>query len=304
MTPSIANLLTVDVEDWHQSTLNFDLPVSRRVCDNTYRLLDMMAAAGVHATFFVLGLVAARFPEVVRRIAQGGHEVATHGWSHRPVYSLGAEGLRREVRDSVVALEDQTGAKVLGFRAPDFSIREDSFWAFGVLAEEGIVYDSSIYPIAGPRYGMRSAFRQPWLIRCQAGGELIELPLTTVEWLGVRAPVAGGGYFRLLPYALTRAAIRRVNRGGMAANAYFHPYELDTEEIRTSKHRIPFKLRLTQNLFRGRVEARLRRLLADFRWVPAQDVLASSGALTQGRILDLTSRWTGKPRWLVEETAA
>jgi polysaccharide deacetylase family protein (PEP-CTERM system associated) len=304
MTPSIANLLTVDVEDWHQSTLNFDLPVTPRVCDNTYRVLDIMAAEGVHATFFVLGLVAACFPEVVRRIASGGHEVATHGWSHRPVYSLGAEGLRREVRDSVAALEDQTGAKVLGFRAPDFSIREDSFWAFSVLAEEGIVYDSSIYPITGPRYGMRSAFREPWLIRCPAGGGLIELPLTTVEWLGVRAPVAGGGYFRLLPYVLTRAAIRRVNRAGMLANTYFHPYELDTEEIPSSKHHIPLKLRLTQALFRGRVEARLRRLLSDFRWIPVRDVLSSARALTQGRILDLTSSRSGTPRWVVEETAA
>jgi len=274
------------------------------VRDNTYRVLDILAGGGVHATFFVLGLVAERFPEVVRRIAEGGHEVATHGWSHRPVYSLGAEAFRREVRDSVTALENETGTKVLGFRAPDFSIREDSFWAFEVLAEEGIVYDSSIYPISGPRYGMRSAFRQPWLIRCHAGGQLIELPLTTVEWLGMRAPVAGGGYFRLLPYVLTRAAIRRVNRCGMRANAYFHPYELDTKEIRTSKHRIPLKLRLTQDLFRGRVESRLRRLLPDFSWVPARELLASAGALTQGRILDLTGPRAGKPRWVVGETAA
>lgn len=304
MTPPIANVLTVDVEDWHQSTLDFDLPVSSRVCDNTYRLLDLMAGGGVHATFFVLGVVVERFPEIARRIVEGGHEVASHGWSHRPVYALGVEAFRREVRDSVAALQAATGTKVLGFRAPDFSIREDSFWAFPILAEEGIVYDSSIYPIAGPRYGVRSAFRGPWRIRCPAGGELIELPLTTVEWRGRRAPVAGGGYFRLLPYVLTRAAIRHVNRAGLPANAYFHPYELDTEEIPTSKHRIPLKLRLSQHLFRGRVESRLRRLLRDFRWVPARELLASAGTLTRGRVLELASPVTRAPRWLAGETVA
>jgi polysaccharide deacetylase family protein (PEP-CTERM system associated) len=304
MSSAISNLLTVDVEDWHQSTLNYDLPVSARVCDNTYRVLDLLAARDVHATFFVLGLVVERFPEIVRRIVKGGHEVASHGWSHRPVYALGPDAFRREVRDSVAALQDETGTKVLGYRAPDFSIREDAFWAFGILAEEGIVYDSSIYPIWGRRYGIREAFRDPWRIRCPSGGELIELPLTTVECLGLRAPVAGGGYFRLLPYALTRAAIRHVNRSGMLANAYFHPYELDTREIPTSQHRIPLKLRVSQHLFRSRVESRLRRLLQDFHWVPARDLLSSVDALTQGRVLDLAGPSAGAPRWLADKTVA
>jgi hypothetical protein len=151
---------------------------------------------------------------------------------------------------------------------------------------------------------VRSAFRNLWRIRCPAGGELIEMPLTTVEWGGMRAPVAGGGYFRLLPYVLTRAAIRQVNRSGIPANAYFHPYELDTEEIPTSTHRIPLRMRLSQHLFRGWVEARLRRLLQDFRWVPARELLSSAETLTRGRLLDLSSPVTRAPRWLAAETIA
>jgi polysaccharide deacetylase family protein (PEP-CTERM system associated) len=301
MTRATLNVFTVDVEDWHQSTLNVDLPISPRVRDNTYRLLDILAASGVRGTFFVLGLVARRFPEVVRRITAGGHEVASHGWSHRPVFSLGAKAFRGEIQDSVASVEDQTGTRVMGFRAPDFSIREDAFWAFEVLAEEGIIYDSSIFPISGPRYGVKSAFRRPWRIRCAAGPELIELPLTTIEKFGVRIPIAGGGYFRLLPYVVTRTAIRHVNRSGIPATTYFHPYELDTEEIPTSAHQIPLKLRLSQHCLRSRVEGKLRRLLADFRWVPAREVIAWEPTLTDGRVLDLAS--PGAPRWLVRETA-
>jgi len=297
IVPEIRNFVTFDVEDWHQSTFDFNLPITSRVVDGTARVLDMLGSRGIRGTFFVLGLVAEAHPSLVRRIQSAGHEVASHGQSHRPVYGLGAEGFRADLRRSLEAIQQATGERVLGYRAPDFSISRDALWAMQVLADAGITYDSSIFPFAGPRYGIAGAFREPYRVLCASGATLVEFPLPTVTHLGLRFPACGGGYFRLLPYAHSRHAVRCLNRRGMPATAYFHPYELDPEEIRSSPHRLPLGLRLTQGLGRSGVARRLARLLDDFAWGPIGDVIPGAPALTGPRVLDLRQLSRSGPLW-------
>ncbi len=294
--PAARSILTVDVEDWPQSTLNQDLPLTDRVVANTRDLLDLFDRSGARGTFFVLGLVAERFPSLVREIATRGHEVASHGRSHRAVASLGAEGFRDDLRRSLRAIEDALGGRVLGYRAPDFSIGAGDLWALEILAEEGLVYDSSIFPFRGRRYGIPEAFREPGLVRCRSGRQLVEFPLTTIEILGARIPVAGGGYFRLLPYGITRQALRAAVKAGTPAVCYFHPYEIDVEGLRHAGRPVPPLLRLGQGLGRRWVARRLARLTRDFAWAPARDFLQDR-ALFSGRTLDLTGLPDAPPRW-------
>src|SRR6266571_1084696 len=298
------NVLSFDVEDWPQSTLDLSLPVTGRVRDNTLRILDLLASAGARATFFVLGLAAQAFPDLVRRIRDDGHEVASHGHSHRPVYGMQPEEFRADLRRSIELIEDAAGARVLGYRAPDFSIRSGDWWALEILAEEGLRYDSSLFPIAGPRYGLRAAFTLPFGVLPACGPEIIEFPLATFECLGIRLPAAGGGYFRLSPYFASRAAIVRLNRRGGPATSYFHPYELDVEEIPGSPHAIPWHLRLSQGLMRRTVEGKLRRFLREFSWCPARDWLEQRETLTGGRLLDLTALPGQPARWFESGVAA
>jgi polysaccharide deacetylase family protein (PEP-CTERM system associated) len=300
----VRNVLTFDVEDWPQSTLDPSLPITARVTDNTLRLLDLLAAAGVQATFFILGLVAERFPDLVKRIVSARHEVATHGHAHGPVYSMSPEAFRTDLKRSIRLVEDAASCKVLGYRAPDFSISVKALWALEILAEEGLQYDSSIFPFVGPRYGIGAAFRVPCRVRCAMNPEFVEFPLATIECAGHRLPAAGGGYFRLLPYAYSRYAIKRLNRAGHPATAYFHPYEIDAEEIHRSPHPIPWSVRLSQGLGRSGVQKKLVRLLGDFSWGTAASWLADRRALTSGRVLDLTQPHLGAPRWSQEGIAS
>jgi polysaccharide deacetylase family protein (PEP-CTERM system associated) len=291
------NVLTVDVEDWQQSTLDTDLPLSDRVVSNTRRLLDIFDRAAVRATFFVLGLVAERFPLLVREIAARGHEIASHGTSHLSVSSLGPEGFRKDLRRSIESIEAASGRKVVGYRAPDFSISESAFWALEIMAEEGLLYDSSLFPFRGPRYGVPNAFRDPFVIQCRSTRTLLEFPLATVELMSRRFPIAGGGYFRLFPYAVTRAALRWMNQKGTVATFYVHPYEIDVDEFRAVARPVPLGLRISQGIGRRSVGARLSRLLADFSWVPARELLEEN-ALFAGRHVDISDR-SGKPQWVV-----
>jgi polysaccharide deacetylase family protein (PEP-CTERM system associated) len=265
------NAMTIDAEDWPQSTLDFSLPVTERAVRNTRGLLEIFRRNGnqVRATFFVLGLLAERFPQIVREIAADGHEVATHGYSHKPVYGLGPQAFADELARSVRLLEDLSGQRVLGFRAPDFSITADSLWALDILAEQGLLYDSSIFPVRTSRYGigdaLRSAYRLP--------NGLIELPLSTVRWGGRRWPAAGGGYLRLYPYTVTRWAIQSIQADGFPAVVYLHPYEIDPTELDEIEWPVPARLKLTQGLNRRYIRGRLERLLHDFTFGPACDVL-------------------------------
>ena len=272
------NALTIDVEDYfHASALAPVAPqhawptLDSRVARNTRVLLDMLDAAEVKSTCFVLGWVARHDPDLVREIAARGHEVASHGFWHQLVYDQSPEVFRADVRDARALLQDLSGQPVLGYRAPSFSIVERSLWALDVLVEEGYTYDASIYPIRHDRYGIPDA---PRVIheRRTAHGSIVEVPSSTVR-LGTNLPTAGGGYFRLLPLAWTRWGIRRVNSEGMPAIFYLHPWEIDAGQPRLPVSRLT-RIRHYHNL--DRCATRLQQLLQEFRFAPLRDVLSTT----------------------------
>jgi polysaccharide deacetylase family protein (PEP-CTERM system associated) len=266
----VLNAMTIDVEDYFQvSAFDEVLPRARwdemesRVVRNTERLLEIFAGAGVRATFFVLGWVAERHPGLVRQIAAARHEIASHGYGHRLVYDQAPDAFREDLRRSKDLLQSAAGAPVIGYRAPSFSITLRSLWALDVLIEEGFEYDASIFPIHHDRYGIPGSPRHAYRIERPAGS-LVEAPGSTTTIGSLNVPVAGGGYFRILPYAWTRWGIARVNqRDGQPAIFYLHPWEIDPEQPRLRPGALR-ALRHYRNL--SRTEARLRRLLADFRF--------------------------------------
>jgi polysaccharide deacetylase family protein (PEP-CTERM system associated) len=273
----IVNAMSVDVEDYFQVSA-FDRVVSRagwdgfesRVVSNTQRVLDLFERAGVRSTFFVLGWVAERFPALVREIAVAGHEIASHGYHHQLLYTLTPAQFREDVRVSKTILEQTSGSLVLGFRAPSYSIIESSLWALDILIEEGFVYDASIFPIHHDRYGIPNATRHAHELR-RRSGTLIEMPASTARLGGVNLPIAGGGYFRLLPYAWTRWGIDRVNRlERKPVVFYFHPWELDPGQPRFA---VGTASRIRHYTGLDRTPARLRRLLSEFRFASVAAVL-------------------------------
>jgi polysaccharide deacetylase family protein (PEP-CTERM system associated) len=264
------NLLTVDVEEWQQSTLDYTLPISERVLYNTHHLLDILAEFSVRGTFFIQTLVAEKYPELIQRITAEGHEVASHGHSHVPLFKLTPSEFAKDLRCSLEILSSFSPCPIQGYRAPDFSIRKDTLWALDILREEGLRYSSSIYPFRGNRYGIPDIPLGPHEI---VNG-LIEIPLSVVRFLGQNWPVAGGGYLRVLPYWVTHWAIRRINAEGRPAVVYLHPYELDSQEMQQFRGRIPWRLYWSQSLNRHQTESKLRSLLQDFEFAPIREVIA------------------------------
>ena len=242
MTP-VVNMMTVDVEDYFHASA-FDRVVPRtswferesRVVRNTHRLLEFFHAHRVTGTFFVLGWVAERFPSLVREIAACGHELASHGYHHQLIYTLTRDQFRDDVRRAKAIIEDTGGLPVAGYRAPSFSIIRASLWALDVLIEEGHHYDASIFPIHHDRYGIPDAPRLPHVIE-RAAGSIIEVPASTTRIGPMNLPIAGGGYFRVLPYAFTRWGIARLNAAGQPAIFYIHPWEIDPDQPRLSASR-------------------------------------------------------------------
>jgi polysaccharide deacetylase family protein (PEP-CTERM system associated) len=279
---AIKNVFSVDLEDWYQG-LEIDMDqwarYEGRVEKGLEVLLDLLDHAGVRATFFVLGWQAERTPHLVPRLAARGHEIASHGWSHRFVYAQGPEAFRAELRRSKQVLEEQSGKRVLGYRAPFFSITKDALWALDILLEEGIVYDSSVFPTHNYRYGIPGAIRQPGWVRTPSGGRLFEVPLTTVRVpgpnsaLGMNVPLGGGGYFRLYPYALTRALRRHLLRNESHGLVFYvHPWEFDTAQPRIS---VPRPLAGFTHYYRlDSTAEKTRQLLADFSFAPMREVFA------------------------------
>ncbi len=271
------NALTVDVEDYFQvEAFAEQIPRERwtewesRIERNTHRLLDLFADFGVKGTFFVLGWVADHHPGLIREISRAGHEIACHGYFHRLIGSQRRGEFRRDIREAKRLLEDLTGQAVVGYRAPTYSITNRTLWALEVLVEEGFRYDSSIFPVHHDRYGIPDAKRFPYVIRC-AAGELLEFPPSTVRLAGQNIPVAGGGYFRWMPYSLFRRGVRRINRRERQAAIFMiHAWEIDPEQpvLPGSRWNV---LRHRANLHR--TEARLMRLLSEFRFAPAGEVL-------------------------------
>jgi polysaccharide deacetylase family protein (PEP-CTERM system associated) len=264
------NALTVDVEDYFQVQAMAGRVRRQdwdqwppRVEENTGRLLDLMGEAGVHATFFTLGWVAERFPRLVRRIADGGHEVASHGWAHVRVFEQMPSEFRIDVRRTKAVLEDAGGVPVRGYRAATFSIRDDTQWAYEVLGEEGYAYSSSVYPVRHDLYGSPGAPRDPF--HPLAHSKVVELPMTVTRLGGRDWPCSGGGFFRLLPYAVFKALAHRVNRHDRRPSIfYLHPWEIDPGQPRVSG--LPLRSRLRHTINLSRTEPRLKRLLADFAW--------------------------------------
>ncbi len=266
----VVNVLTVDVEEYyhavevgHAAGRDGGARLPSRVVAQTERLLEVLDAHGARGTFFTLGTVARRFPRLVRTITERGHELASHGWDHTPVFALGAERFRRDVRRSKLALEQAAGEAVHGYRAPVYSIRSDTPWALTILAEEGYRYDSSVHPIAHDRYGHPDAPRFPHVALARGQTRLWEVPVGTARFAGTNLPV-GGGFFRLFPLPLLRAAIASVNRAdGHPLVFYVHPWEFDPEQPRLPMS-WPHRFRHYVGL--GRAEGRLRGLLASFRF--------------------------------------
>jgi polysaccharide deacetylase family protein (PEP-CTERM system associated) len=276
----VRNAMTVDVEDYFHVSV-FDRVLSRaewasresRIVASTRRLLSLFAERSVTGTFFVLGWVAERHPELVKEIAAAGHEIASHGFGHRLVYDLGPEEFRTDVRTAKRLLEDVSGQAVTAYRAPSFSITGRSLWALDVLVEEGYTVDASIFPVYHDRYGIPGSPRHPYVLRC-ASGPLVEVPPSTVRLGGATLPVAGGGYFRLLPYGWTRWGIAHLNaREQRPAIFYLHPWEIDPGQPRLAATGFS-RFRHYRNL--DKTEPRLRRLLGEFEFGPLSAVAAEA----------------------------
>jgi len=274
-----AHHFTVDLEEYFQvSALESCVArstwesIAPRLLQQMKPLLEILARHGAQATFFVLGWVAERQPELIRTIAAAGHEIASHGWDHVRVTHQTPAQFRDSIRRTKSLLEAITGQPVLGFRAPSFSIVAGREWALDVLIEEGYRYDSSLFPVRRPGggYGYPNGSADPhWLER--PAGRLAEIPPTTLRWCGVRLPAAGGAYFRLLPYNLVRAAFRQCERRGVRGTFYIHPWELDAAQPRLN---VSWVTRVRHYGGLRRTAPRLQRLLADFRFTAIRDTVA------------------------------
>lgn len=287
------NALTVDVEDYYQVEA-FAKVVRRedwpkwesRVERNTKLLLEMFARHNVRGTFFTLGYVAEQHPQLIREIARAGHEIACHSYYHRLVYSQTPEEFRQDLRQAKQRLEDLTGAAVIGYRAPSYSITAQSLWALDILIEEGFSYDSSIFPVHHDRYGMPDAERFPHVLH-RSTGEIIEFPPSTVRIGSTNIPISGGGYFRLYPYRLFRLGWQRINRSEAESAIFFlHPWEVDADQPIVPGTRL--------NILRHRVnlkhtERKLERLLKDFTFTSVAQVLANRNLGLQTRELALAA---------------
>ena len=280
LAPSITNALTIDVEDYFQ--VSAMAPYIRRsqwdtmecrVEANVDRILALLAQHQTRATFFTLGWVAQRYPALVRRIVAQGHELASHGFGHERATDLTREAFTSDIVRAKALLEDTAGVPVQGYRAPSFSIGSSNLWAFDCLRDAGYRYSSSIYPIQHDHYGMPDAPRFAY----EAVPGLIEIPVTTLRLRGRNLPSSGGGYFRLLPYAVSRWMIRRVNTTDRkSAIFYFHPWEIDPGQPRVAG--IDLKTRFRHYVNIGRMERRLGGLLGDFRWGRMDEIFLGAAA--------------------------
>ncbi len=277
---ALTHILSVDVEDYFQVEA-FASAVPRqswdqwpsRVADNTRRILDLFDQHQVKATFFFLGWVADRFPALVREARERGHEIGCHSYWHRPVYSLTPEQFRADTRAARNVIEQAGGVRVLGYRAPSWSITTECLWALDILAEEGFVYSSSIYPIRHDLYGIPNAERFAYTHSCANGLSLKEFPPATVRRLGRNWPAAGGGYLRILPLSYTRWAFRCFEqKDRQPVVVYFHPWEIDPQQPRI-QGTLRSRFRHYTNL--AAMEAKLVSLLSDYSFQPFCDLLAS-----------------------------
>ncbi|KPK49350.1 MAG: hypothetical protein AMK72_04770 [Planctomycetes bacterium SM23_25] len=266
--------ISVDVEDWYQSTIDPRADLSDRFQRSTTKVLETLAGHHVTGTFFVLGLAAEKAPHVIRRIAEAGHEVQSHGYGHRLNYDLAKEDFREDLVRAKGLIEDLISREVYAYRAPCFTIDQRNLWALDVLAETGHRYDSSIFPLKTSRYGIDGYPPEPRVIETPRGHRLVEAPVACFHWLGRRWPVGGGGYFRLWPYRVIRKAWRQLEAIGRPGIVYMHPYEYDPVEMGAYRANVPLKQRLHQGIGRKGFPRKIDRLLAEFRFGTMAEVLA------------------------------
>jgi len=279
----IENALTVDVEDYfHVAALSKSISIEDwdkhecRVEKNTRLLLDLFDKYSSKATFFVLGWVAERYPELIKEIDSRGHEVASHGYSHQLIYRQTPTVFRNETIKSKQLLEDIVGKGIYGYRAASYSITNKSLWALDILAEAGFKYDSSIFPVYHDNYGIPGSPTHPHVLSTPNGSKIVEYPLTTYKILGQAIPVAGGGYFRLYPYCLSRFFYKKINNSGKQFVFYLHPWEVDPEQPRV-KAGLLSSFRHYNNL--DKCESRLASLLKTFNFTTMKNVLTKSNLL-------------------------
>jgi polysaccharide deacetylase family protein (PEP-CTERM system associated) len=279
--PDITNLLTIDVEEWFHTTAlapyvnrNQWHELESQVEKNVQLILRILEEHRAHATFFVLGWVAERYPFLVREIATSGHEIASHGYQHQLIYQLTPETFRDYVRRSKQILEDITGTAISGYRATSFSVVKSTLWALDIIKEAGFIYDSSMFPISHDIYGIDGIPVTPFI---HPNG-LIEIPPSTVPILGRNMPIAGGGYFRLYPYWLTRKGIQWLNQTGRPAVVYLHPWELDPACPKITW--ADWRTRFRQYVNLSKTESSLKKLLRDFKFSSAQEYLQTTDLFT------------------------
>lgn len=265
-------VISIDIEDWPQSSWDRSLPITERSAANTRRVLDILERAGVRATMFVLGKFAETFPKIVREIQAQGHEIACHSYGHLEIFKQSREQFRADLRRGKEILEQIVGERIRGYRAPDFSVVRDSLWALEDLAEAGFDYDSSIFPVKRPRYGIPDWPLSPARVRLPSGRSIVEFPLASYRALGKNWPVGGGGYHRLLPGFMSRWVAGRIMRSAPFV-FYCHPYEFDARELVEIPLQIPLAIRLHQGLGRGRFESRFTAMLRSFGGRRMSDLL-------------------------------
>ena len=270
------NAFTIDVEDWYQSCVDYDAPITDRVVHNVERVLAVLDEVGVKATFFVQGRVAETFPRLVRSLASYGHEVQSHGYSHRPLYAMDRAQLREELERAKATVEEAAGTAVTMFRAQDFSVLARNLWALEVVAETGFEVDSSIFPMRSRHYGIPNWPLEPHHVVLEGGVRLLEVPVAIWSRGSIRFPVAGGGYLRVFPLRVIESGIRSIAAAGRPAVVYCHPYEFNAHEL-DEYPLVSRRLRLSQGLRRRGFEERIRALLPELNFGTLSRVLEAWG---------------------------
>lgn len=286
------NALTIDVEDYFnvsgfESQIKFEDwdKFESRVERNTDRLLTILQESDVKATFFVLGWIAEKYPKLVGRIHGEGHEIASHSYAHRLVYKQTKKEFREDLKRSKGLLEDGIGDRVIGYRAPSYSITRESLWAIDILIEEGFLYDSSIFPIRRDRYGIPGSRRFPYTVDGHNGGVLLEVPLSTVTVLNTNIPIAGGGYLRLFPYGFIKWGLKKINeKEKQPAVIYLHPWEIDADQPRLHGSLLS---RFRHYVYLNKMEQRLKSLLCDFKFNTMKDLYRKHPASQEGKNLGI-----------------
>jgi len=264
---------TVDVEDWYQSCVDLDAPITERVVRNVDRILEVLDAAAVKGTFFMQGRVAETFPRMVEELVAQGHEIQSHGYSHRALYAMDRRELRQELEYAKKSVEEAAGVQVTAFRAPDFSILSENLWALDVLAEVGFEVDSSLFPARMSRYGIAGWELGPHRLTLPSGAELLEVPVAVWDVARLRVPVGGGGYCRLLPRTVLERALHGLHGKGRPAILYFHPYEFNARELDEYRGAVPARRRWSQSMGRKASIDRLAALLRTFPFGRFDDTL-------------------------------